>query len=548
MVFYRPEVHNELESDKLRVGLKAVLFTQSNYRRNAARSYFLILWQARAYLRECIRSGMYRNSSFVEAIPDIEASIAHCRDVGMYSYELGDGARLLDRLYIVNAHLSKVKQLIDKYGVNDDITIEYEAMRKILAESEELQVESELVDDLLAKHNDLKERFESIMDLRSAVNALDEGALDDCLTRIVTLTETWGKYCSIEVLAATTLRKKLTQELTAISSIRQVIRNSQDELIVWSEEPGNESGLAAIPLPTSPSDVITKSCEDLLDILSPWLGDTPEPFSSTIPSKIITAGTLMVSLRSHWNSGNWSQVGAAMADLQGIGKFLQDICTKNASGKLSKIIENSKFISKLIEVESTLVSVGIDMHVIMPVLRTGLIAAVNISNDVSLTPDSLNIDSLQNAVEQVSRLDVMGTAARNMLNIATRMLVLFTAVQSGDIFQVFALSESSNVFLERLERCKSLVRQLQAAGTNAECALCGLIDKELPSDVQYNAVVEEFSDSSTCLSKDYGDILELMKKSIVGARVHCLSEYTKVTFILDIVAMVYILLFERCTL
>lgn len=150
MVFFRPEVLQALELERLKRGRKAVLFGQSKARMLLAKATISLLWAARNTLREVIAEGSLLNSCNVEALPRLQDYTRHCvEELNLHCVEVKLAATLIQRLTDIQTCKQRITELLayDAAEGYTDVLEEYQAVKAVLL----LAAEIGLVTDDLPK-------------------------------------------------------------------------------------------------------------------------------------------------------------------------------------------------------------------------------------------------------------------------------------------------------------------------------------------------------------------------------------------------------------
>ena len=162
LVFFKTEVLTELEKERAAAGLKSMLLIQRIGRGFPKRIKFKILRAAYRKLLNHIKLGRLRHESNAAALPALIASLAAARQVGLlFSWIVRDGDRLVARLEVVQACVSRMAALIAFFG-QQDLLDEFRSTAALIAEEAPLAIDCSEIAELKRHYVVVKERAEAL--------------------------------------------------------------------------------------------------------------------------------------------------------------------------------------------------------------------------------------------------------------------------------------------------------------------------------------------------------------------------------------------------
>jgi hypothetical protein len=493
MVFYRPDVHNLLEHDKIQVGLHAILALQSFYRRHQAIEKVQILWEARRNLRIAMTAGSENQSSNIDALSDLEYWLHYCQhEVRLDCYDVRDGEMLRRRLHEVKLCLEQLEYLLVHGATpmvsHGDITVEYTALEEAIQQAEQLQIIHFIYDQVRSRRDELRGRASAVLSLRKAVKTLDEVALEACLENIQNLILEYGNFCEVEMRDAMELLRRVKLEISVMSEIYSSLSDSQQLLLIAIEQEfGDASFSTSAPPAASPQatkEILSSSLATLTQLLSPIV----PPLTSPPSEKIFHLIHLIQRIRSNWLSNDWQQIVDSVIELT---EAVQTIWSSSAPAAAvaatthggegegegdcqvnSEALQNfSELFSRVVENETRLVAQGVDVHVVLPMLNDGILKGrIQFSHqqqqqshpggdDVSQI--TVDVKSLATAVDKVRKIKTLGPKAKALLLLVESLLSCRNAAADDNFEMVLALTESSPVTSCRHMRQQKLFSFLQ---------------------------------------------------------------------------------------
>jgi hypothetical protein len=455
MVFYRPDVHNSLERDKLAVGLRAILSLQSAQRRRKATERVQILWEARRNLRMTMSSGYEDQSSNINAISDLEYWIYYCHQVGLYCFDVTQAQLLLERLQAVKLCLEQLQYLLANGPTlyQQDVTLEFTALEDAIKQAEHLQIIHSVLTQVISRRDDLSGRATAVLALREAILYYDEISLEVCVENVDKLVHEFGHFCDSERDQAFDLLSRLKLELSVLNDVYAALCDSQRNLITAIEvETGD---VIEMEDDETTKKILSSSLTTLSQILQPI---TPEkgyqhPLTTQPSDNIFKLVNLIMSIRANWISSDWKQI--ADFGIQ-ISRDMKSLWPSDCPVTSEALQNLSQLYLRVIESETQLIAQGVDVHVVLPMLNEGIMTggiAIN-PNDISLV--TVDVGPLQTAVEKVRQIGTVGEKAKALLEFVESVLSLRRATADDNYEMVLALTESSPITSCRHMRQKKL--------------------------------------------------------------------------------------------
>lgn len=460
MVFYRPDVHNSLERDKLDVGMRAILCLQSCYRRRKAVARVQVLWEARRSLRMTMASGNENQSSNINSIPDLEYWLYYCHQVGLYSYDIVEGQRLLERLQSVKVCLEQLQYLLENGSVTyrHDVTLEFTALQEAIQQAELLDIIHPICSDIRTRRDELKGRATSVLALRDAVAQLNENLLDTCLQSIETMVQEFGEFCELEKRNASILLDRLMLEISTLNEAFSAITNTQGDLDKAIEiEFGDSSrGKGNVSI----KDILTDSLSTISNIMFPIsdANNYHRPLSTPPSENIFIVIELIVKIRSGWINNDWQLIVDYVIEISKIGKILWPSNCQVTSDAVQNL---AHLFHRVVENETKLVAQGIDVHVVLPMLNNGINQGRITLHREDVSYLTVDIAPLFTAIEKVRKIESLGEKARALLLVVEKILSLRTAAADENFEMILALTEPSPVTSCRHMRQQKLLSALQ---------------------------------------------------------------------------------------
>jgi hypothetical protein len=455
MVFYRPDVHNSLERDKVAVGLRAILSLQSAQRRRKATERVQLLWEARTNLRLTMSSGYEDQSSNINAIADLEYWIYYCHQVGLYSFDVGEGQQLLERLQAVKFCLEQLEDLLHN-GPNlyhHDVTLEYNALVDAIIQADHLKIIHPVLTQVMTRRDDLSGRATAVLSLRHAVLHFDEMTLESCLENVDKLVHEFGHFCESERNQAFDLFERLKLELSVLSDVYTALSVSQQALTTAIEvEVGDVIEIGGDEMTKK---ILTNSILKLNQLLQPI---TPtqgyqHPLTTFPSENIFQLINLIVKIRSNWITNDWNQIADLSIQISHDMKMIWPVDCLVTSEALQNL---SQLFLRVIESEAQLIAQGVDVHVVLPMLNEGLVNGQIIVNSTDISLITVDVRPLEIAVEKVHQIGTAGEKAKALLKLVESVLSLRKATADDNYEMVLALTESSPITSCRHMRQKKL--------------------------------------------------------------------------------------------
>jgi hypothetical protein len=462
MIFYRPDTHNILENWRMEIGLKAVLYIQSGHRRLAAAQRVKVFWDARASLLGVMEMGREQNTSNVEAISYIHDNIAYCETICLpCEYVIAEAATILQRLEIVKTCIEKLDYYLSDECSQSfaDFTVEFTTINAVIEEAEaiELAPEQPSFVALRAKRDDMRERASIVLELRHVVTQLDEHSLGECLQTYNALREKYGDFCEDERRHAVDLYDRMMMELNIIDSATSSFRESQKMLsgqVGSVEHYAGQSG--------DLTEALKASMNPIVDCIDPLL--VPGYVFATVPTaNIMKAFEIVLEVRIQWALSDWKVVADTVVLLLEVSKNLWPADCACASSNLQQY---ATMMADLISKELALVSGGIDVHVILPMLCKGIqegIAELPTGDEGEMTVDT---EPLDKAITKVSQIITIGPQAKIFLNFVESVLVFRKSILNDDYELVLALTEPMQVTSYRYMRSSEILKFLNQTSSS----------------------------------------------------------------------------------
>lgn len=454
MIFYRPQTHNLLENWRMDIGLKAVLYLQSSHRRIVAVQRFQVFAAARHSLTGVMNMGREQNTSNIEAISYIHDNIAYCESVGLPCvYVITDARLIIQRLEIVKSCIEKLNYyLTDECSRSfADITVEFTSINDVIVEADaiELAPDQPSFVALKGKRDEMKDRVSVVLDLRHVVTQLDESSLEECLDRFNALRDVYGDFCEEERSYAADLLARMMNELRIIEATTTVLRDTQNAL---SKKMESVQTVGSENL----TETLQASMTPIVDCIDPLLV-SGYVFASAPAHSIINAFEIVLEIRIQWALSDWKVVAETVVVMLEAAKNIWPADTACASISLKQLAGT---MSDLIAKEISLVSGGIDMHVILPVLCEGIkngAAKFEVDSEGDVTVDSAPLES---AIHSVSQIVTIGQQAKTFLRFVESVLVFRNAVANDDYEVILALTEPTQVTSYRYMRSSEILKVL----------------------------------------------------------------------------------------
>lgn len=226
LVFYKPDTAEKLETEKLVLITKAVLFTQRYWRGRVVRKKCKILSNTRNHLRSLIARGNELNRCNVSILDELVLYLQFSIDeVQLNCSVLRDAEESIERLSIVWDCKEKIKLRSINQTKYDDVAAEYSTCKSIHAEAIALGILPEELLGLNAKLNSLKERAEGIISLKTAVAICDDDIIKRSLRVIQMLKGRYGDFCPDEESLATRLLDVISKETNSIEQCFEITLN-----------------------------------------------------------------------------------------------------------------------------------------------------------------------------------------------------------------------------------------------------------------------------------------------------------------------------------
>lgn len=462
MVFYRPDVHNALEGEKLRVGMMAILYLQSAYRRRKAYARYMQLCECRTFLKNSMFEGEKLDRCNVAAIEWLQYSLEQCRAMNMISYITKEAQALLDHLQKVAICIERLQELLDDKIHFPDVVAEYEALESRLNVADSFKLKGEVYDEVRGRQKLLESRAFALRGLREAMDTTDEIQLQHYLDEVSILEQQWGPFCEKEKEVASELHERWQLEIDTIQQCLDVI--SQLQKGIRSEIDSNQdSAFSATSENKSLSNMISFRCEEIESILACLEG----PASSLLSEAIFLGIQQTISVFEHWLDHDWNGVANVLAlSLESLSQ-MQSVKQKTKSEKLVSLANTY---AASVQAQRPLVSYGIDLFVVLPMLRTGLEKGF-----IDNSKEEVSITALQDALDSVKRLDTMGYQAQQLVKVVERVLTLRRYYLSRDYETMLALTEENETTFSRWEEQKKIYSAMEAFEKHVNEAVLGHI-------------------------------------------------------------------------
>lgn len=552
MVFYRPQTHNLLENWRLDIGLKAILYLQSSHRRIVAAQRSQIFADARRSLLGVMNMGREQNTSNIEAISYIHDNIAYCESVELPCiYLIADALKIIQRLEIVKNCIEKLDYYLTDESTQTfgDITMEFTTMNAVIEEAENIKLAPEQSSfvALRTKRDKMKARVAVVLELRDIVTKLDEIGLRECLSEYNVLRDQFGDFCEDERKYASDLLERMMTELDIIKVAITLLSESQNFI---------SDHVASIQQIAAESDHLTEvlksSMTPIVDCIDPLLS-SGYVFATIPAERIIKAFEIILEVRIQWALSDWTLVAETVVTMLEASKHLWPTDCDCASVCLQKCAID---VSDLITKETSLVSGGIDVHVILPVLCKGIENSVATFNPNCEDAISVDTEPLAGAIYTVNQIVTIGVQAKTFLSFVESVLVFRNAIVNDDFETILALTEPAQVTTYRFMRSSEILKLLN----QTSCSKYMDAAKEQEGGVSYvlypRSDMANFPDESRLhkgmvkqrslgLPAPLYDIVEDVSKELSNGRIYALNRFSCVSACFAIMFCVVACYFDR---
>ena len=537
MIFYRPDTHNLLENWRMEIGLKAVLYLQSSQRRLAALQRVTLFSNARASLLSVMEMGREQNTCNIEALSYIHDNISYCESITLPCvYLITEASTIIQRLQIVKTCIEKLDYYLSDACSQSfvDFTVEFTTINAVIEEAEAIALDPDQYSfvALKAKRDDMKERASIVLELRHVVTLFDEHSLGECLQIFNMLREKYGNFCEDERRYATDLYDRMMHELNIIKSATTFFQQSQNTL---SSHLGSveQSAGESVDL----TEALKASMTPIVDCIDPLLA--PGYDFATVPAKsIVKAFEIVLEVRIQWALSEWNVVADTVVLLLEVSK---NIWPTDCSCASSNLQQSATVMADLIGKELSLVSGGIDVHVIIPLLCQGIQQGTAqfppVDDECDLVVDA---EPLENAISAVRKFSTIGRQAKIFLDFVESVLIFRKSIWNDDYELMLALTEPMEVTTYRYMRSSEILKflnqtssgQYMDAAKEKEGVSYSLFPRHDMTDVLdpmrlHKMMIKE---RSRGLPGPLFDIVSNIGKELANGRKYALNRYSQVRF------------------
>lgn len=338
LVFFRPEALSLLEQQKIRIGLKAIIFIQSLIRKACSMRRFVALCEARQQINDLMKRGRLRNRSNLEALEPLQEMVRYSsHDLQMICFILKDAKVLIERLSVVKKCRDRMLFLLDNernVEINPstqhfrDVLEEYEAIQKVIKDAEDESMDIAEIIPIKKRRELLKDRAEALLALRNAIRYSEEDSLRAALREVSILQSMHGKYCEVDEAEGQELLKHLNRETFMIDELTKLIRDFQGEYksklqssaealgLPGLRESSTEAEYERLHLPESEWDWFEYRVQEVTEaihtVLLPFVRDPPVAPIALMIFNIIRSMSVMLE---KWVAKDWVQVANSVREM-----------------------------------------------------------------------------------------------------------------------------------------------------------------------------------------------------------------------------------------
>ncbi len=499
LVFLRPNSVVALENEKQRREEIAVISAQKLCKKKQAVALYRKMCKIRDALHDAIGIGEECNSSNIEAIDDLERSIANAKYVGLPFRWISAGEVLLQRLIQIKDTLEKLEMFAQSSGELNfsDVFEEYQALQTLLAVAKSLKINSPELINVYERLNSLRERAELVEALRDAVEIGDDIMVRQCLKSIVDLKKQFGSFCVKDEMNAENVVDIFEEDFHCLEETMVELSNFETrfcELI--SGKSINQENLSTLFV-TFSGKVKQK--------MKLWSNRTP---GSLIVKGVIEIIQTIQHLHSAWIMQDW----ATVASLLEKASKLATNCTSCFPLSLRKdtLQSYSSMIHTVLMVEAKSIEKDIHSNFLIPMW----LKAINIG-PAKLVAGTIKIEDVE-----VQKLKIAITETRGYS---------WLSRETDPAFKVLNyLLEVRSMFLDGLQECvvaaiesSELHEKHKIAMKSWKMALLGTnkFDNSLFSDfeadsTQYRLLYSHYVDALQSIAEEFGELVGVVENEI----------------------------------
>jgi hypothetical protein len=374
----------------------------------------------------------------------------------------------------------------------------------------------------------MQDRAAVVLQLREVVLLLDEVSLGACLATYNTLREVHGDFCEPERQRASDLHGRLVEELRVISSAATFVRESQTSLCQRLDSVEQYVGEGS-----DLTQALKSSMEPILDCIEPLLR-AEYVFATAPAANIIKLFEVVLEVRIQWALSEWKVVADTVVLLLDLATHLWPAdCTCASLG----LQQCAATVSDLISKEISMVSGGIDVNVILPMLCRGVAdgRAVQSAEEGDLVVDA---EPLASAITAVSQIVTIGPQSKTFLKFVESVLVFRTSISQDDFEVVLALTEPVQVTARRYTRSAEMLKCLHQTSCSQYMDDCKAKDEVsyalFPRRDMCSVADESRLHASMMRERSRGlplplyEVIESVVQELRGGRQFALNRYSQV--------------------
>jgi hypothetical protein len=425
IVFFRPEVLQALEQDRLAKGVRGIIYAQSKHRKVKAQQRVHQLLQSRSELRRLLASGMLNGSTNCDVLNELRDHTKHCHlCLKLVCVEMASGSRLIKRLEDVLDCKNQVARLLSSTSSDHykDVLMEYQSVTNCMTKVSDLRLTLENYGELEARRELLRERAEALKFLRTSVERFDDGTIITALGAISVLTAKYGAFCIDDEATAKSRLDQITFEVGILRIATDVIVRFQHEYKAKQKElTSAQQGTIEIRTWGWLSENIARVNESLSKSLVSF---ELRPVISPLGKQILAMVTTVGGVRTDWLNRQWHKIASSVESL-----LLQ--CREGESSDYASTMSLVAVKDDLVHAvrnEVALLRDELDKNVVLPMISSGIgTGRLFMENNDIVVVESIDAEPLFNLIEHVTELEWVGVAVRTLIG---RVRVLADARQA----------------------------------------------------------------------------------------------------------------------
>jgi hypothetical protein len=425
IVFFRPEVLQALEQDRLAKGIRGVIFMQSKVRKFKAKDRVSDLMNARTELRALIEAGSTKNKTNTDVLDGMKERVKYFHvSLRLACVEMTMANRLIKRLEDVLDCKQHVTRLLSPNSSEHykDVLLEYQSISNCIAKVRDLELELDAFGDLEARRDLLKERGEALLLLRTAVESFDDGLIQESLLKVAELNAKYGSFCSEDEDNA---RSRLDQIHFEVNTLQSALNIVTEFHVVYERRQQELFARPGADLETLIwnwlVDNIARSNEALTKALLPFAARPPLSRLGRVMHSVLMA---IFHLRDDWVSKRWNIVATSVdAVLMQSNDAKKEIVS--ATQSLSRL--NEELLSA-IDTEIEFVRDELDTNVVLPTITAAVEnGRVCLDDRGKVIYESIDAEHINEIVHYVHELQWAGEPVKKL---TARVAVLAVARQA----------------------------------------------------------------------------------------------------------------------